>query len=46
VSEHGDHGAVEIEDKARPMVGQVDELLQQSIIDTMKLLPEAGRRLE
>jgi len=33
-----DHRAVEIEDQARPMFGQVNEMLQQSVVDAMYLL--------
>lgn len=42
VAEVGDHRAVEIEDKARAMVGQMDKMLQQSIVNAMKLLPQTG----
>jgi hypothetical protein len=45
-SEDSDDGAVEVEDQAGTVIGLVDESLQQSIVDPMKLFPETGRCLE
>ena len=46
MAKDSDHGVVQIEDQTRAVVGQVNEMLQQSIINATKLLPEAGRSVE
>ena len=46
MAKDSDHGVVQIEDQTRAVVGQVNEMLQQSIIKATKLLPEAGRSVE
>jgi len=46
VSEDRHHCTVEIEDKAGAVLGPVNKILQQSIVDAMELFPEPGRRLE
>jgi hypothetical protein len=46
VSENGDSGTVEIKDQARAVLGPVDEMLQQSVVEAMNLFPETVRRLE
>jgi hypothetical protein len=46
MAEGGDYRAVEIKDEARAVVGQVDEILQQSIVNRMKLLPKMIWRMK
>jgi hypothetical protein len=46
VSEDSDHGTVEIKDQAGAVLGPVDEMLQQSIVDAMNLFPETGWRVQ
>jgi ribosomal protein S13 len=46
MSEHRYDRAVEIKNEAGAMFGQVDEFLQQSVVDAMKLFPETVWCLE
>ena len=46
VPEDRHHRTVEIENKAGAVLGPVNNILQQSIVDAMELFPEAGWCLE
>ena len=46
VSEDGHDGAVEVENQPGALRGLMKEMIQQSVIDAMQVLPESGRRLK
>src|ERR1019366_5964188 len=43
IAEYRHHRAVQIEDQSGALSGQVDERLQQSVVDAVRLLPEGVR---
>jgi len=45
-AEYRNDGAVQIEDQPGPASGPVDEILQQSVVAAMQLLPESVRCVE
>jgi hypothetical protein len=46
MAKDGHDRAVKVEDESRATFRSMNEMLQQSIVDTMKLLPKTGWRLK